>query len=337
MKHEWSAAVRSAMEDIDASTPAPPPFRRIASAHSESVRRSRRHVGGYAVVLGLATATLLVVVLNSGDEKKVLAPTQTTTPTDVASTGATVSSTVQPTDSVGFTFGTLSGLSAVDQPQRTTFPGSDEVVTAWSNSAGVSDGYLLVRDVAAPSDATGPEGDVSATPIAVPSGKAWLVTDNGVPAPLPSSATRIMWWRGDGRLWVVSDFGLTPDRLTVLALAITSDGTGTLTLNDPSMRLVGTSRLDALETIKQAWKLDGQTLVLAVSTGGLAQALADVLPTSSIAQYTVAGEVGYKATLPNGQVNLIWPTDDPVRWASLIIAPPLADRVDEIAAAVIRA
>ena len=82
MKHEWSAAVRSAMEDIDASTPAPPPFRRIASAHSESVRRSRRHVGGYAVVLGLATATLLVVVLNSGDEKKVLAPTQTTTPTE---------------------------------------------------------------------------------------------------------------------------------------------------------------------------------------------------------------------------------------------------------------
>jgi hypothetical protein len=72
---------------------------------------------------------------------------------------------------------------------------------------------------------------------------------------------------------------------------------------------------------------------LAETTGGLAQQL-DV-PTVAVAERTIAGAAGYELALPNGQLNIIWPTDNPDRWGSLIISSPLAARVDEIVSAVV--
>lgn len=35
-----------------------------------------------------------------------------------------------------------------------------------------------------------------------------------------TSATYVMWWCADGRLWIVSNYGLTPERLKELTLAV---------------------------------------------------------------------------------------------------------------------
>ena len=72
---------------------------------------------------------------------------------------------------------------------------------------------------------------------------------------------------------------------------------------------------------------------LAETTGGLARQLH--VPTVAVAERTIAGAAGYELALPNGQLNIIWPTDNPDRWGSLIISSPLAARVDEIVSAVV--
>jgi hypothetical protein len=99
------------------------------------------------------------------------------------------------------------------------------------------------------------------------------------------------------------------------------------------MTFVGFTTPELYESISQVWTLDGSTLTLAVTTGGLAQQLADMNP-SSVVERTIAGKPGYALTQPNGQIYLIWPTDNADHWVSLLISPPLAGRVDEIAAAI---
>ncbi len=74
-------------------------------------------------------------------------------------------------------------------------------------------------------------------------------------------------------------------------------------------------------------------MTLAVTTGGLAQQLADIAPVS-VAERILAGKPGYSITLTNGQVNLVWPTGNSDSWASLMLNSQLADRIDEIAAAI---
>jgi len=235
---------------------------------------------------------------------------------------------------MAFTFGRLDGLTAVDEPHLADLPRYDETMTAWSSTEGITDTYLIVRNTAATGTIGSPEGDITMTPIAaVPSGEAWLAIDNGVSEPLPSSSTRIMWWRDDGRLWIASTYGLAPERLTSLVLAIEAGDDGALNLADPSMVRLGTTSLSTYKSLRQQWSLDGHGLELAVTNGGLVLQLGD-LPVRSIVEHPIADRAGYKITLSNGQVNLTWPTDDPEWWASVITGPTLADRIDAVAAAV---
>jgi hypothetical protein len=81
---------------------------------------------------------------------------------------------------------------------------------------------------------------------------------------------------------------------------------------------------------------------LSVSNGGLVDQLADTVA-ASIEPITVLGTDGYRMTLVNGQTDVIWPasdvtrvggTDDAPVWYRLTISSDLADRVDELIAAV---
>jgi hypothetical protein len=233
--------------------------------------------------------------------------------------------------SLSYTLEGVEGLAPREEP-RLTQSSDDETVLAWSSTTGITDAFIVLRDRPAPPTKS-PEGDISLVPLDVPSGTAFIATDNGVAEPIPTSATRVMWWRTDGRLWVVSNFGVVPERLAALALKIQPGSGVPFVLPDPSMTLIGVSSLATYQSVGQTWSLDGSTIGLAVTTGGLAQHL-DV-PVVAVAERTVAGEVGYELTLPNGQRNVIWPTDDPDRWGSLVISPTLASRVDEIVAAIV--
>jgi hypothetical protein len=85
-----------------------------------------------------------------------------------------------------------------------------------------------------------------------------------------------------------------------------------------------------------------RSVVLSVANGGLVQQLAFNVATS-IEPQTVLGTDGYRMTLVNGQTDVIWPasdetrvggTDDAPVWFRLSISSDLADRVDELIAAV---
>ncbi len=236
--------------------------------------------------------------------------------------------------SMDFTFKGLDGLVAVEDPQPRDSPGTDQRTTAWSTAGGVTDAFLVLADVPAGA-VDSPECDCTATRIDSPTGRLWLVTDSVSEVPPPSSVSRTMWWRDDGRLWIVSNYGLGPERLTALTLEIQLGTDGTQMLADPSMTLVGTSSLDNYASVSQPWTFNGQNLSIAVTNGGLARQL-DSLTARSIVAQTIAGTAGYKVTLLNGQVNLMWPTVDPTYWGSVTSGPPLATSIDAIAAAVVR-
>jgi hypothetical protein len=233
---------------------------------------------------------------------------------------------------MGFTFNELDGLVKLGEPQVDDFPRQDSQLTAWSSIGGVVDAYLAVRDIPATLPPGSPEGDITMTPISAPSGHAWLAIDNGVSDPPPSSATHIMWWRDDGRLWIISSYGMTSDQMTDLTFAIEQED-GELTLAEPSMLPVGASSLQTSEELRQHWSLDGQPLDLVLSNGGLVEQLD--LPVRSIVEHQIADRAGYKITLSNGQINLAWPTDDAGWWASVTSGPALAARIDDVAAAIV--
>jgi hypothetical protein len=147
----------------------------------------------------------------------------------------------EPTDPVAtplppmsFTFSDLDGLMALDEPQLDDLPCHDAMTTAWSSIDSVTDAYLVVKDVPATLPVGSAEGAITMTPLIAPSGHAWLAVDNGVSAPPPSSATHIMSWRDDDRLWIISSCGMAPDQMTDLTLAIEQQDDGELTLPNPS-------------------------------------------------------------------------------------------------------
>lgn len=230
----------------------------------------------------------------------VTSPTSTDQPTPPSSVPAsTAASTTEPTLASppwDFTFGDVDGLVAVDAPHASDYPLDDEVTAVWATSKGITDGYMTLRDVKG-GPATSPEGDVTATRIEAPAGEAWLVIDNVPDDPPPTSATRIMWWRDDGRVWIVSNFGLSPENLTTLALQIEAGPNGSYTLPDASMTLVGSASLASYQSMTQSWTLDGHNLSLTVANGGLAQQVSD-LPVRDLAKYTVAGHAGYALPSP---------------------------------------
>jgi hypothetical protein len=304
--------------------------RLLSARRRQRIVRTSMAAGASAIVIvvGLIAVTRPSddSVAPSGAADTVAAASSTTSSTSTTSTAPAPASL-----NLAYTLSGVEGIAPAGNPQRIDAGSDTSLVAVWSTTIGVTDGFLVLTDTPAPI-ATSPEGDVTSVSIDVPEGRAYLVTDNAFGS--LSSATRVMWWRDDGRLWVVSNFGLTPDRLKALTLAIQPGSGLPYVLPDPSMTFIGFNTAeDGFESIAQDWTLDGSHLTLAVSTGGLAQQLADVAPTS-IVERTIAGVQGYAITLTNGQVNLTWPTDNADRWGSLLISPALADRVDGFVGAI---
>ena len=310
-------------------------------ARLQSARRRQRLV---RTSIGVGASALFIVigliVLNRPSEKTI-APSDSPEATTAVTAGATTTpstSTIPAGAVLPFTLTGVDGLVAISSPGSATLTNADgptSLVIAWSVIAGITDGFIVLNETRPATGATQPEGDMTSVPIDVPDGHAYLVTDNGAdgqPMTLPG-ATRVMWWRDDGRVWIVSNYNVAPLRLTQLTLAIQPGSGLPYVLPDAGTSLVGFNAPESYDSVTQEWSLDGSSLVLAVSTGGLAQQLADYT-VGSVEDRTIAGASGYAITLPNGQVNLVWPTADPDRWGSLIVGPALVPRLDEIAAAI---
>lgn len=251
-----------------------------------------------------------------------------TTSTGQTNTGTTTTAPVALT----YMFQGVAGLVPRDEPQLVSSR-YDETVSVWSTKTGITDAFVVLRDSSAPTSRSA-EGDMSTAPLEVPSGEAWLVTDKDVGEPPPASATRVMWWRPDGRLWVVSNVGISSVHLVELTLQIQAGSGVSFVLPDPGMTFVGTTRLARLRSVQQEWTLDGSNIGLAVTNGGLAAQIGSN-PVEYITERIVDGMPGYVLTLANGQLNVIWPTDDPDRWGSLFISSLLVPRADEIVSALV--
>jgi len=253
------------------------------------------------------------------------ATTDTATTAVAVTTAPSTTAVIDDAKSLDLTLAGLEGLTLAGDQQRIRVNGSDDMITLWSGLDGIQASYLKLLVAPVPGS-SGPEGNISATPIAVPSGTAWLVTDNGDTA---SVTSRIMWWRSDGRLWVVTQHGLTPERLTALTLTI-QEGSGLpYVLPDPSMKFVLTAGPEDPDAIRQDWTLAGAHVMLELATPGLVHLLNGA--ETSIVSRVVRGQPGYAITLGNGQIDVTWPSGGQSgSWFALFISPPLASRIDEI-------
>lgn len=304
-------------------------------ARLQSARRRQRIVrtslaaGASAVVIVVG----LIVVTRPSDDSVTpsgSSPTTTSTPATTATAAPTTTASTPAPLALTYTLSGVEGLGPIDEPALTHVSSYTSMIAAWSTGSGVTEGYLVLTETFAPKW-TAPEGNVTSVSIDVPEGHAFLVTDNGFES--LTSATRIMWLHNDGRLWTVSNFGLTPQRLQALTLAMQPGSGLPYVLPDASMTFIGFNTAESYQSVRQDWTLDQHFLELGVLTGGLAQQLADAVPVS-IVERTIAGGQGYEITMTNGQVELVWPTGDGDHWGSLQLNPALADRIDEITAAI---
>jgi hypothetical protein len=308
-------------------------------ARLQSVRR-RQQLVRTAIATGASAVVVIVglIVLNRPSEETIAPSDSTVTSTTlvpVTTTTTTTTTTIPAGISLPYTLTGVDGLIATEDPAMSATGTAETLVIAWSVATGITDGYLALFELPESIGAGVPEGDVTSVPIDVPDGRGYLVTANGAdgqPMALPS-ATRLMWWRGDGRLWQVSNYNLAPERVTQLTLAIQPGSGLPYVLPDPAMTFVSFNTAGSYESVQQEWALDGSTLALAVTSGGLAQQIAD--PTAvSVVERTIAGASGYAITLPGGTVILTWPTANPDQWGSLIVSALLLPRLDEIIAAI---
>jgi hypothetical protein len=351
----------------DQNDPVDPVFEARALAAGAALRRSapddlmarlhgaqrRRRVAQGVSALALVLVVVGTAVALRPDGRRDSVPVQP--PTEVTSTtvtSTTVTSTTAPPDS-GETFGLglalegIGGLTATTgEDVVSTGPfGGNEVRTLWLPVDGDATGqWVVLSDTEAPATQS-PESEETATPIDLGSGDAYIVRD---PASSFSFGGRVMWWRPDGRLWTLTGNGLTDDELVELAGSLVPGSGVPHVLDDPRYEFSGFAQLNQYRSISRAYTLadsapgELRSVVLSVTNGGLVQQLADTVP-ASIEPVTVLGTDGYRITLVNGQTDVIWPvsdetrvggTDDAPVWYRLTISSDLADRVDELIAAV---
>jgi hypothetical protein len=326
---------------------------RVHSAHRR--RRLAQGVGALALAL-VVVGTAVALRPDGGRDSVPVQPPTDATSTTVTSTTVTsttvTTSTSTPPDS-GETFGLglalegVGGLTAMtEEDEVSTGPfGGDQVHTLWLPVDGDATGrWVVLRDTEAPS-AQSPEGEVSAIPIDLGSGDAYIVRD------LASSFSfggQVMWWRPDGRLWTLTGNGLTDDELVQLAGSLIPGSGVPHVLDDPRYEFSGFAQLDQYRSVSRTHQVSDtatgtpRSVVLSITNGGLVQQLASNVATS-IEPQTVLGTDGYRITLVNGQTDVIWPASDETRvggiddapiWYRLSISSDLADRVDELIAAV---
>lgn len=330
-------------------------------ARLHGAQRRRRVVQGVgALALALVVVGTAVALRPDGqrDSVPVQPPTDVTSTTvtssSTTSTSTSTTSTTVPVDIVELGLAVLGvdGLVSEGSLTSTTpeeIPGGapgGEVRTLWLPVDGDATGqWVVLRDTEAPA-AQSPEGEMSATPIDLSGGgDAYIVRD------LASSFSfggRVMWWRPDGRLWTLTGNGLTDDELVVLAGSLVPGSGVPHVLDDPRYEFAGFAQLEQTRRVQELYSLANtatgtpRAVQLSVSNGGLVDQLADTVA-ASIEPITVLGTDGYRMTLVNGQTDVIWPasdetrvggTDDAPVWYRLTISSDLADRVDELIAAV---
>jgi hypothetical protein len=339
-----AALRRSAPEDLMA---------RLHGAHRR--RRVAQGVGALALALVVVGTAVALRPDGERDSVPVQPPTDVTNTTVPTSTSTTTTSTTSTTTTLPtstdetFELGlSLEGLliTRPDADVVTTGPfAGDELRTLWLPVDGDATGrWVVLRDTDTPA-AQSPEGEVSATPIDLGSGDAYIVRD------LASSFSyggRVMWWRPDGRLWTLTGNGLTDDELVELAGSLVPGSGVPHVLDDSRYEFSGFAQLDQYRSVSRTYQVTDtapgelRLVALSVTNGGLVQQLADLQVVLSEPQ-TVLGTDGYRITLVNGQTDVIWPvpdetrvggTDDAPVWYRLSISSDLADRVDELIAAV---
>lgn len=296
----------------------------------QSARRRQRIVrtslaaGASAIVIVVG----LIVLTRPSDDFVAPSGSSPTTTTTPATTTTTAPS--QAPLALTYTLAGVEGLGPIGEPQLTHVSSYTSLVAAWSNVAGVTDGYLVLAESYLPAW-TVPVDGVTSVPFDVPEGNAFLVTRNGFES--LTSATQVMWLHSDGRLWTISNFGLTPERLKALTLAIQPGSGLPYVLPDPSMTFIGFNTAEAFQSVRQDWTVDQQFLEIGLETGGLAAQLVDEVPVS-VVERTIAGTTGYEITQINGQVKITWPTGNADQWRHLGVNEHLVDRIDELLAAI---
>ncbi len=287
--------------------------------------------------LGVAAATAVLVGAGGW------ALTQRSTP---AATGESTTIAPTPTPSLPgttnlpwFELG-LPDAVAGDEETVTTDPQANGFTQSWvvrgRNGDPSSLGVLSI-DVRYDQNDLGVTGDASAfTPIDAPSGTAWLHND---PSGASSGGLALVWQRGDGTVWWVTQAGLLdPAGSDAGSFAEyvfqVQRGTFNDLLNNPDEQAewMGTAPANGIVTRTQNYAVgdDAAGVVLGVASTMLLPALDG---TTGITEVAVAGNSAWMGTRPDGQVTVVW-LIGPDAWGLLRISPQLADRVDEIIEAV---
>lgn len=305
------------------------PARLEAARRRQRIVRSSIAAGASAIVIVVG----LIIVARPSDDSVAPSGSSPTSTTAPATTSTAAPTTTPPTPAplaLTYTLTGVEGLGPIGEPQLTHVSSYTSMVAAWSTVAGVTDGYLVLAESYLPTW-TVPEDGVTSVPFDVPEGRAYLVTQNTFES--LTSATQVMWSHSDGRLWTVSNFGLTPERLKALTLAIQPGSGLPYVLPDPSMTFIGFNTAGAYQSVRQDWTVDQQFLEIGLETGGLAEQLAGEVPVS-VVERTIGATTGYEITRNNGQVKVTWPTGNADQWAHLGVNEHLVDRIDELLAAI---
>jgi hypothetical protein len=184
----------------------------------------------------------------------------------------------------------------------------------------------------------GQTADTSAfTPIDAPNGTAWLAND---PADsFRSGGIALVWQRDDGTVWWVLQAGLLDpadaDGTAFADYVFTIErGTFNDLLNNPDEQSEWMGAAPANQRVSRTQNYTvGDTAAGVVLGVASTQLLSALEGTTGITEISVAGNRAWKGTRPDGEVTVVWLVD-PEWWGLLRISPLLADRVDEIVAAV---
>jgi hypothetical protein len=287
--------------------------------------------------LGVAAATAVLVGAGGW------ALTQRSTP---AATGESTTIAPTPTPSLPGTTNLpwfelrLPDAVAGDEETATTDPQANGFTQSWvvrgRNGDPSSLGVLSIM-VEYDQDGLGVTGDASVfTPIDAPNGTAWLHND---PSGASSGGLALVWQRGDGTVWWVTQAGLLDPAgsdagsFTEYVFQV-QRGTFNDLLNNPDEQAewMGTAPANGIVTRTQNYAVgdDAAGVVLGVASTMLLPALDG---TTGITEVAVAGNSAWMGTQPDGQVTVVW-LIGPDAWGLLRISPQLADRVDEIIEAV---
>jgi hypothetical protein len=282
--------------------------------------------------LGIAAATAVLV----GAGGWVL--TQRSTPQTTTAGTAVDTTAVLPVAPSGPWF-ELQLADAVAGPVQSSALDADEggftqswVVTRPNDAAAL--GVLDIR-VRYDEDGLGATADPNAfVAVAAPQGSAWSAAD-----PMSAGGFALVWQRGDGTVWWVSQAGMidpSTGGTAGFAEYVFQIQRGTfndlLTNPDQQAEWVRATPAGAFVHLSQSYEVGSQSagVVLAVTGAPLLSVLAG---TTDLTEVMVAGNRGWTGTRPDGEVTVVWLVDTD-RWGLLRISPLLADRVDEIVEAV---